>query len=236
MNFSKLSQKEFQPSVFHPFYIIRTSLLKEIKKYTHFITGHVLDFGCGSKPYKELLKYDSYVGLDFENEGHSHENESIDILYDGKNIPFGDMRFDSILCTEVFEHIYELPDTIKELHRVLKKGGNILITCPFVWKEHELPYDFARYTLYALDHLMKKEGFVKMHDSKSANFFQTITQLKILLYYDKFYPIVKDWFILRLPFKILFVFLPNICSLLLKSFFKSDNQLYLNNVVVYQKC
>lgn len=236
MNFKKLSQEAFQPSIFHPYYIIRTCLLKEIRKYIPFIEGDVLDFGCGSKPYKELFKFKSYVGLDFENEGHPHDEELIDVLYDGKNIPFENSQFDSILCTEVFEHIYELPDTIRELHRVLRKGGNILITCPFVWKEHELPFDFARYTLFALDHLMKKNGFVKLEHSKSANFFETIVQLRILLFYDKLYPIFKNKVIFRILYKIIFVLLPNICSLMLKSLFKNDNQLYLNNVVVYQKC
>ncbi|MFN5335209.1 MAG: class I SAM-dependent methyltransferase [Bacteroidota bacterium] len=233
---ASISSNEFNPSVFHPYYIIRSNLFRSIKKYIHYLYGNVLDFGCGSKPYRNLVVCESYTGVDFENEGHPHDNEMIDVFYDGKSLPFKSEHFDSILCTEVFEHIFDLSETVRELNRVLKKGGNILITCPFVWKEHELPYDAARYTLFAIEHLMVKHGFRKVEVNKSGSFYETIIQLKILLYYDKFYPFVKKTTLLRIPYKIFFILIPNLCSVLFKKFFRKDVQLYLNNVAVYQKC
>jgi ubiquinone/menaquinone biosynthesis C-methylase UbiE len=58
-------------------------------------------------------------------------------------IPFENERFDSILSTEVLEHVFNIDELLQEFNRVLKKGNN---NNPFTWEEHEMPYDFARYT------------------------------------------------------------------------------------------
>ena len=63
----------------------------------------MLDFGCGSKPYKNLFKVKEYVGLDTEESGHNHRNEEIDVLYNGKQIPFVDNSFDSLFSSQVFK-------------------------------------------------------------------------------------------------------------------------------------
>ena len=105
----------------------------------------VLDFGCGSKPYENLfINIDEYVGCDIEVSGHDHLDSKIDYFFDGKNLPFIDDRFDSVVSFEVFEHIFNLPEILKEINRVTKTSGNILISVPFAWGEHEVPYDFAR--------------------------------------------------------------------------------------------
>lgn len=226
---------EFNPSLLHPYYIIRTALYRSIKKHSVHLRGRLLDLGCGSKPYQSLFEYEAYVGVDFENPGHSHDQEQIDVFYDGKTIPFEDEYFDSALSTEVFEHVFNLPEILSELHRVLKKDGNLLVTCPFVWKEHELPHDYARYTLYALDHLLTKHGFTKVVAEKSGNFLDVIWQLQILFWYDKFYPRVKNIMPLRMLYKVFFIFFPNFTHKFFSRLALNDNQMYLNNVLVYRK-
>ena len=101
-------QKDFDPSIIHPYYFIRRSLLQKITKLSSHLTGKLMDFGCGSKPYKSLFKTTEYIGVDYENEGHSHENEQIDVFYDGKTLPFESEYFDSVLCSEVIESIYTM--------------------------------------------------------------------------------------------------------------------------------
>jgi ubiquinone/menaquinone biosynthesis C-methylase UbiE len=140
---------EFNPGLSHRFYFIRKGLLEAIRKHAPSLKGKLLDFGCGSKPYLLLFNVDEYIGLDFEKTGHDHSHEQIDVYYDGKTIPFKDDHFDSILCSEVAEHLFDLPAALGEMNRVLKKGGKLLLTCPFVWGEHEAPYDSARYTKFA---------------------------------------------------------------------------------------
>src|SRR5579875_3035709 len=133
--------KDFNPSVTKPNYLIRNRLLKNIQKLSSHLHGKLLDFGCGQKPYKNLFSVQEYIGVDFENLGHPHVNESIDIFYDGHKLPFANETFDSVFCSEVFEHIFNLEEILKELNRVLKSGGMMLITCPFSYCEHEVPND-----------------------------------------------------------------------------------------------
>ncbi len=52
-----------------------------------------MDFGCSSKPYASLFKVDEYVGVDYDNEGHPHQNEEIDVFYNGKELPSLDEYF-----------------------------------------------------------------------------------------------------------------------------------------------
>jgi ubiquinone/menaquinone biosynthesis C-methylase UbiE len=83
-------------------------------------------------------------------------NEQIDVFYDGRKIPFEDEYFDAVFSTEVFEHIFNLEEILKEINRVMKVSGKILITCPFAICEHEVPNDFARYSSYAINIFLKK--------------------------------------------------------------------------------
>ena len=173
--------KEFKPSLNSPFYIIRTGLYKKIKEHCLLMQGKVLDFGCGKKPYRSLFaNAKEYIGVDYEGEGHSHKNELIDVLYDGSKIPFEDNTFDNIFCSEVLEHIFNPDEIIAELYRVIKPGGKLLLTCPFVWGEHEEPVDYARYTHFALKHLFEKHGFRIILLDKSGDFKGTLYQMRMV--------------------------------------------------------
>jgi SAM-dependent methyltransferase len=227
--------KEFNTSLFHPYYFIRSQLLKSVQGQAHHLKGRLLDFGCGSKPYKNLLEVDEYIGVDFVNEGHPHDNEQIDVYYDGKTIPFPDNSFDSILSSEVFEHVFNLPEILAELARVLKPGGKMLITCPFIWKEHELPHDYARYTLFALEDMLQKNNFMIRVTNKSGNFIQVISQLVVLYFYDTGYSKVKKLPVIKQLFQFVFFFLPNLSGIILNKILPSKSQLYFNNIVVAEK-
>jgi SAM-dependent methyltransferase len=227
---------EFRPSIFHPYFFIRKGLLNKITQYRHLLHGKLLDFGCGSKPYRSLINVNEYVGVDFVNEGHPHDNEQIDIFYDGKRIPVDDGTFDSALSSEVFEHIFNLDEVLQELYRVIKPGGTILITCPFVWKEHELPNDYARYTHFALKHLFEKNGFSIKEMDKSGNFIEVLFQLQVLYFYDSWYPKVKKIPLVNLIFQLLFITLPNIVGALLSKLLPQKKSMYLNNIIVAERC
>jgi SAM-dependent methyltransferase len=232
----KLFQKnDYRPDVFHPYYFIRHMLLAEIKKNTTQLNGRILDFGCGSKPYMALFNYTEYIGLDFENEGHPHDHEVIDVFYDGKNIPFADEHFDSVLSTEVFEHVFSLDETLRELNRVLKPGGKMLFTCPFVWNEHEVPYDYARYTRFALAHLLQKNGFEVISHGKSGHFICTIHQLLNLYFFRKLASSICRFWLTNWMYKLLLVMPINVGGIVASFVLPKDKTLYLNNVVVAQK-
>ncbi len=227
----------FTPSIlgvfFHPYYISRHGLHKGIVSNKHYLKGKMLDFGCGSKPYKHLITVDEYIGLDIENSGHDHKqkNEQIDIFYDGKIIPFDANHFDSLLSTEVFEHVFNIDEVISELFRVIKPGGYLVITIPFAIGEHEIPYDFARYTSFGITHLLNKAGFEIMVMEKTTNSVETIFQLWNFYIYNHIFSnsIVKLLLtpILLAPVTILGIVFSKILS--------KNQDLYLNNVVVAKK-
>ncbi|HEX5688589.1 MAG TPA: methyltransferase domain-containing protein, partial [Roseiflexaceae bacterium] len=74
--------------------------------------------------------------------------------------------FDSILCTEVLEHTPDPLQVLRELWRVTKPGGRLLLTVPLSEQLHEEPYDFWRFTKYALDELLRASGWriLRLHE------------------------------------------------------------------------
>ena len=77
------------------------------------------------------------------------------------------------------EHIFEPQDFLSEAKRVLKPGGYMLITVPFMWDEHEKPYDYGRYTSFGLKHLFNKNSFEVINFEKSTPGIECIFQLLI---------------------------------------------------------
>jgi len=227
--------REFRPGMFHPFYFVRRGLAQSIATYAGDFCGKMLDFGCGSKPYRSFFKVDEYIGVDYENPGHPHQNEDIDIFYDGHHIPVADAYFDCALSSEVFEHIFNPDEVLPEINRVLKPGARLLITCPFVWNEHEVPHDYARYTRFALQHLLKKHGFEVLEVFKSGNFITAIYQQYCLYFYTTLYPKWKSIALLRWLYKFLFVFMINLGGRIANFLLPVNTTLYLNTVILAKK-
>src|SRR5437764_602685 len=143
----------------NPFYFARKGLFDAVGKLAPNVRGKVLDVGCGSKPYRELFTVDSYIGLDTARSGHDHSHSQVDVEYDGEVFPFADAEFDSVVCFQVLEHVFHPEQFLGEIRRVLRPGGKLLLTVPFVWDEHEQPYDFARYSSFGLRHLLEAGSF-----------------------------------------------------------------------------
>jgi SAM-dependent methyltransferase len=195
----------------------------------------MMDFGCGQKPYRSLFSVDDYVGVDFENPGHPHLNESIDVFYDGKTLPFLDGQFDSIFSSEVFEHVFNIDDILKELNRVLKINGLILITCPFAFCEHEVPNDFARYTSFALRHLFTKNGFEIEEQVKTGNSIEAIAQLRLIYLHLYIHSKIKKIPVLRSLFRLTLYTAINIVALICSKILPAGKDLYISNVLLCRK-
>ncbi|MDR3610074.1 MAG: class I SAM-dependent methyltransferase [Ignavibacteriaceae bacterium] len=228
-------RETFSPSLLgvflNPFYFVRRGLYRAINSNKKYITGKLLDFGCGSKPYKESFDVQEYVGVDIEQHGHPHQNENVDVFYDGETIPFKDNYFDSILSSEVFEHTFNLVHILTELNRVLKVGGYMLITIPFVFEEHEVPYDFARYTSYGISDLLKKANFRIVHIEQAGSYIETITQMMAVYIYG----ILPKNKYLNAILRLIFISPIIIIGLLLSKVLPRNEKLYNNNIIVAQK-
>ena len=191
-----------------------------------------MDFGCGAKPYKELFEVENYIGVDIKQLKSKYTDERVDILYDGKTLPFKNESFDSIFTSEVIEHIFEADNILSEWHRVLKKSSYILVTVPFVMEEHEIPYDFARYSSYGIKYLLEKHGFEIVHAEKTTNYIETIFQMWNMYLVSHVFPkntILRNLLtiVIIAPFNLLGIIFGAICP--------KQYDLYLNNVIVARK-
>lgn len=137
----------------------RVYLRRAVRKFARGTeTGMlVLDAGAGSGRYRKLFDHAAYEAADFAQLGTAYT--PLDYVCSLVDIPVEDDRFDRIIFNQVLEHIDEPPRVLAELHRVLKPGGQILCSCPLFYPEHQVPYDFFRYTKYALRKLFTDAGF-----------------------------------------------------------------------------
>jgi 2-polyprenyl-3-methyl-5-hydroxy-6-metoxy-1,4-benzoquinol methylase len=99
-----------------------------------YARGRLLDLGCGKVPLYEA--YRSYVSenicIDWENS--PHRNEYVDAACDlNQRLPYGDVEFDTIILSDVLEHIPVPENMWREMWRVLKPGGSVLLNVPFYY-------------------------------------------------------------------------------------------------------
>lgn len=146
--------------IFDPFFLARRALRREVASMANGISGTVLDVGCGIAPYREYFAHTRYFGVDrVHGSVFGSARTGADILFDGNHLPFADACIDAVLCSQVLEHVFEPRAFLAEIHRVLRPGGTLLLTVPFVWDEHEQPYDYARYSSFGLRHLASACGY-----------------------------------------------------------------------------
>ena len=196
---------------------------------------NVLDFGCGDGRYKNLIKENNkYTGVDVEASGFDKNKKVADIFWDNKTLPFDDETFDMVICTEVLNQVDNIDNTIKEIKRVLKTEGKIFVTMVFIFGEHDVPYDFTRYTSFGIKNIFEKNNFkvlknekllqgkksiIQIIDSEFTRYLNDKCSQKNRLFYNLLFK-----FILNLT-KLLFLILP-------KDIFYN---LHTNNLIVLEK-
>lgn len=216
----------------NPFYFARSGLAQEIKEFASQISGSLLDVGCGSKPYNSLFKVTSHVGLDIDIES-VRLRAMADDYYDGNSFPYLDSSFDSLLCSQVLEHVFNPDVFLGEINRVLKPKGKLLLTVPFVWDEHEQPYDYARYSSYGLRALLEKSGFKILEHKKIGGNATILFQLTNAYLYK----VIKKWpKILKFYFTITIIALINVLGIIAGKFLPDNPDLFLDQIVMAEKC
>lgn len=219
----------------NPAYIIQTGIYKEVIQFSMQAKGPLLDFGCGVKPYRKLFKtVDSYIGIDYPSDRFNGHKALSDLDYNGVSIQLANNSIETILCTEVFEHVFNIDLVLTEMHRVLNQNGQLFITCPFALGEHEQPYDFARYTSFGLKHILEKNNFEIISYKKRGNTLSTILQLTIILLNNFISKLGLLKYVLLAPILLLLNSIALISETsLLRKIFKTN--LYLSNIVICKK-
>ena len=119
----------------------------------------ILDAGAGESIYKRFFSHCNYKAIDLAV-GESRWNyANLDYVGFLHEMPIENEMFDAVLCTQVLEHLEWPRESVKEMHRVIKPGGKLYMTVPMAQNEHQVPYDFFRYTSYGLESICKHAGF-----------------------------------------------------------------------------
>ncbi len=140
----------------HRTYLHTLMLEASLKRCGSYVTGVTLDVGCGRKPYEKTFfaGAQKYVGMDYLT-----DRSTPDVVGSATDIPLADASFDSVVSTEVLEHVPDPLKALREMYRVLKPGGHLVLSTPMYWPRHEVPYDYFRYPYDGLLHLVKESGF-----------------------------------------------------------------------------
>lgn len=227
--------QQFYPGILglfiNPFYFARRGLAKHVTDLAVNITGKTLDIGCGTKPYAHLYRSNEYVGLEIDTP-QNRASKQADFYYDGNNFPFEGASFDSVVANEVFEHVFNPDNFLNEMFRVLKPEGMVLLTMPFVWDEHEQPYDFARYSSFGIKSLLERHGFEVVEQRKSMDDIRVIFQMLNTYIYKK--TVTKNAF-LNVLITLVFMAPFNIVGELLFMITPRNPDLYLDNIVLARK-
>jgi SAM-dependent methyltransferase len=151
--------------------------IKEILAARPYMKGRLLDVGCGKRPY--ALIYDSLVeqSVGTEVAFSPHGTLAADVINYAENLPFSDQSFDTILCTEVLEHTRRPQQVLQEFARVLKPGGYLLLTVPFMYPVHEAPHDYWRFTNYGLQAICETAGLTPLYVHQKGGVGATLISL-----------------------------------------------------------
>lgn len=158
------------------------------KQIAAHVSGLMLDIGCGRKQKAFSASVKRYIGLEYPETRKINDRLSdtdADVYGDALCLPFKDESFDSAVALHLFEHLKDLRLAASEIYRVLKRGGTLGITTPFMQKMHSEPCDFFRFTIHGIRLLLEDAGFKVIEVSKGGGMWKVIgARLSGYLYSD----------------------------------------------------
>jgi SAM-dependent methyltransferase len=133
----------------------------------HAASGRTLDIGASTSPYSHLFPH--RIALDVRNA------PGVQVIGDAQRLGIRSSCMDTVLCTEVLEHLPDPQRGLDEMLRVLKPGGRLLLTTRFIFPLHDTPHDYFRFTKYGLGHLLRRFEIVELVEE--ADTFHTLAIL-----------------------------------------------------------
>lgn len=127
-----------------------------------YANGVMLDYGCGGQPYRDYFKHkiSQYIGADVT----AAHGIALDLLIEpDKPLNLSDESVNTILSTQVLEHVRNYGLYLDECARLLCPGGILIITVPMQWRHHEVPHDYWRFTRFGIVAELERRGF-RMND------------------------------------------------------------------------
>jgi SAM-dependent methyltransferase len=148
---------KYQTDLNDQYYLHYRKLFADLEKAAVFAHGALLDIGCGNKPYEKMFqgKISSYTGCDVMQSSE----QKVDIICSATALAVADASCDTVLCTQVIEHVADHRALLREANRVLRSNGVLILSGPMYWPLHEEPHDFFRFTEHGLRWLLEQAGF-----------------------------------------------------------------------------
>ena len=150
-------------------FIIQQKIIEFINNNNNYYES-VLDYGAGNSPYRPYVPCKEYITADISQ----NSNMNIDHIINCDKLKIPDNNFDLILLLDVLEHVLNPVNVINELKRLLKPGGSLIVSVPFMYREHETPNDFVRYTSFGIKRLFESMGGTISRSEKVGNAYLTL--------------------------------------------------------------
>jgi SAM-dependent methyltransferase len=139
-----------------PYYLHYRSLFSDLRDAAGYAHGVLLDIGCGNKPYERFFEgqVSHHVGCDLVQSSKGRA----DVICPATELAFKDGSYDTVLLTQVVEHVADHRELLREAFRVLRPGGVLILSGPMYWPLHGEPYDYFRFTEHGFRFLLKTVG------------------------------------------------------------------------------
>lgn len=170
-----------------PFFLTRTLLRRAIRKAVADTQprGTLVDVGCGEKPHRDLFPgIETYLGIDFATFSANKDFHSggpdfafpENYVQDWK-LPFPDAAYDHAAAFEVAEHHPRPDQLLFEMTRVIRPGGYLYLSWPFIFPLHEEPHDHFRYTHHQMARLAAAAGLTPVEFIRTGGLIPTLVTL-----------------------------------------------------------
>lgn len=138
------------------------------------LQGVVLDIGAGDRWLQQHLPVDAkYIALDYPPTGRDLYHARPDVFADAARLPIADDTVDAVVCLEVLEHVRHPQQVLAEIARVLRPGGRLCLSMPFLYPIHDAPFDFQRLTRHGLTRDIERAGLRVVAISKEGSAVRT---------------------------------------------------------------
>lgn len=138
--------------------------------------ARVLDAGAGESRHRACFARQRYVGVDLGVGDATWNYRDLDVCADLAKLPFADETFDAALNIVTLEHVLEPAGVLREIRRVLKPGGRLLMVVPLEWEEHQQPHDYFRYTQFGVRHLLSSAGLEIVSLTAAGGIFRLLSR------------------------------------------------------------